>query len=105
VDTWLQRSDAEHAVQRLTGVRGVVNQIAVAAKAIDSNQIKRQIEAALERQAEREAKRIGIAVRDGIVTLTGAVRTWAERNAIEGTVEFSPGVRRLDSRITVDPYL
>jgi osmotically-inducible protein OsmY len=105
VDTWMQRSDAEQAVHRLTGVRSVVNQIAVMGKPVDPIQLKRQIEEALERQAEREAKRIGIAVRDGVVTLTGAVRTWAEKNAIKGTVEFSPGVRRVDNKITVDPYL
>jgi len=105
VDTWTQRSDAEWAVHRLTGVRSVVNQVAVTGKPVDPIQIKRQIEEALERQADREAKRVGVAARDGVVTLTGTVRTWAEKNAIQGTVEFSPGVRRLDNKITVDPYL
>jgi osmotically-inducible protein OsmY len=105
VDTWLQRADAERAVQQLTGVRNVFNQIIVTGKPIDPAQIKRQIEQALERQAEREAKRIDVTVRDGIVTLTGTVRTWAERNAIQGTVEFAPGVRRVENKITIDPYL
>jgi osmotically-inducible protein OsmY len=105
VDTWAQRSDAEWAVHRLTGVRGVVNQITVTGKAVDPVKIKQQIEEALERQADREAKRVGVAARDGVVTLTGSVRTWAERTAIQGTVEFSPGVRRVDNKITVDPYL
>jgi osmotically-inducible protein OsmY len=105
VDSWSQRSDAEWAVHRLTGVTGVANQITVAGKPADSVQIKRQIEEALERQAEREAKRIGVAIRDGVVTLTGAVRTWAEKNAIDKTVEFSPGVRRVDNKIIIEPYL
>jgi osmotically-inducible protein OsmY len=105
VDTWSHRSDAERAVHRLTGVRNVVNQIAVTGKPVDPTQIKRQIGEALERQAEREAKRISIDVRDGAVTLTGTVRTWVEKNAIEKTVAFSPGVSRVNNKITVDPYL
>jgi osmotically-inducible protein OsmY len=105
VDTWYQRSEAERAVHRLTGVRVVTNQITVTGKLADPVQIKRDIEDALERQADREAKRINVAVRDGVITLTGAVRTWAEKRAVEGAAEFAPGVRRMDSRLTVDPYL
>lgn len=105
VDYWTQRSDAEHSVRRLPGVRGVINQITVVPKRLDPGQIKQQIEQALERQAEREAKRLGISVADGVVTLTGVVRSWGERNAIERVVGYSPGVRQVNDRTTVDPYL
>jgi osmotically-inducible protein OsmY len=104
VDTWMQRFDAERAVRGLTGVKGVVNQITVAAKPVNSEQIKREIEEALERQTEREAKRIGVSVRDGVVTLSGTLRSWGERNAIERAASVAPGVRRVDDRTTVDPY-
>lgn len=105
VDNWTQRSDAERAVRRLAGVRGVIDQITVVAQRIDPAQIKGQIEQALERQAEREARRIGVTVNDGIVTLTGTVRSWGERNAMERVVGFSPGVRQVNDRTTVDPYV
>lgn len=105
VDNWTQRSDAERAVRRLAGVRGVINQITVVPQKISAAQIKNQIEEALERQAQREAKRIGVAVSDGVVTLTGTVRSWSERNAIERVVGFSPGVRQVVDRTTVDPYV
>jgi osmotically-inducible protein OsmY len=104
VDTWMQRYDAERAVHRLTGVKGVVNQITVKAPSVDPATIKRQIEEALERQTEREAKRIGVTVRDGVVTLTGTLRSWGEKNAIERAANYAPGVRRVDDRTTVDPY-
>ncbi len=104
VDTWTQRDDARRAVQRLTGVRSIVNQITVAGPAVDPASIKRQIEGALERQAEREAKRIGVAVRDGVVTLSGTLRSWGERNAIERVVTYAPGVKDVVDRTTVDPY-
>jgi osmotically-inducible protein OsmY len=104
VDTWTQRWDAEGAVQRLTGVKSVLNQITVAAKTVNPARIKEEIEDALERQAEREAKRLGVTVQDGVVTLTGAVRSWGEKNAIERVAYHTAGVRRVDDRTVVDPY-
>ena len=103
VDSWMQRWDAEVAVQRITGVRGVINQITISAKPANPVEIKRQIEAALERQTEREAKRLGVFVHDGVVTLTGTLRSWGERNAIERAVCHARGDRRVDDQTTVDP--
>jgi osmotically-inducible protein OsmY len=104
VQTWMQRADAERVVRGLSGVRGVINQISVAAKPVDSTKIRNEIEEALERQAEREARRIGVSVKDGVVTVTGRIRSWAEKNAIDRVVGFAPGVRRVDDQLVVDPY-
>jgi osmotically-inducible protein OsmY len=104
VDTWAQRWDAERSIQRLTGVKNVINQIAIAAKPVIPAQIKREIEEALERRTEREAKRLDVSVQDGIVTLTGTVRSWGEKNAIERVALNAPGVCRINDQTTVDPY-
>ena len=104
VPTWSQRADAERVVRGLTGVRGVINQISVMAKAVDSSRIKADIEEALERQAEREARRIGVQVKDGVVMLTGRVRSWVEKDTIDRVVGFATGVRRVDDRLVVDTY-
>ena len=104
VQTWMQRADAERVVRGLSGVRGVINQISVAAKPVDSTKIRNEIEEALELQAEREARRIGVSVKDGVVTVTGRIRSWAEKNAIDRVVGFAPGVRRVDDQLVVDPY-
>jgi osmotically-inducible protein OsmY len=104
VPTWSQRADAERVVRGLAGVRGVINQITVMAKAVDSSRIKADIEEALERQAEREARRIGVSVKDGVVMLTGRVRSWVEKDTIDRVVGFATGVRRVDDRLIVDPY-
>jgi osmotically-inducible protein OsmY len=104
VDTWMQRYNAENAVQRLTGVKGVINRITFTTKPVSPELVKRQIEEALERQTEREAKRLGVAVQDGVVTLTGTVRSWGEKNAIERVALNAPGVRRINDQTTVDPY-
>jgi osmotically-inducible protein OsmY len=104
VDTWAQRQDAQRAIQRLTGVFGVNNQIVVSAPEVAPDEIRRQIEAALERQAEREARRIGVSVREGVVTVSGTIRSWGERHALEQVIRHTPGVRRVIDETTVDPY-
>ena len=105
VPSWAHRSDAERAIQRLVGVRGVVNRITVACAQADPVAIKLQIERALERRAERTARRITISVRDGVVTLTGPVASWIERQAIERIAGSSPGVRSVEDRMTIEPSL
>jgi osmotically-inducible protein OsmY len=105
VPSWSNRLDAERCVQRLNGVRSVVNRIMVEPPSADSGTIRLQIERALERRAEREARRISVAVVDGTVTLSGSVHSWADRNAIERIAGNAPGVRRVEDRLVVDPYM
>jgi osmotically-inducible protein OsmY len=71
---WHFQREAERAVRRLTGVRGV-NLIAVK-PGVDPKRsdIKRRIEDTLVRSAETDAERIKIRVEGGKVTLVGAVR-------------------------------
>ncbi len=104
VDQWNQRIDAERAVERLTGVRSVINRITVDIEPAQGPEIKHQIEEALARHAQREGHRIAVAVRDGVAILSGTVSNWAEKNLIERVAAYAPGIRRVDDRTTVDPY-
>ena len=54
--------------------------------------------------AAMPARRITVSVQDGTVTLSGAVHSWADRNAVERIAGTSPGVRTVDDRLVVDPY-
>lgn len=103
VDSWADQLAAECAIERLAGVRGVNNRIDInSKKRVDSNSIRQSIEDALDRQAHREANQIGIKVKDGVVTLTGTVRSWTEKNAIHNLVNSAPGVQRLTDLLTVE---
>lgn len=104
VDLWHQRDVAVQAVERLGGVRGVTNRIVVCPSPVDAARLHDSIEDALARRAEREAKRIRVRVREGVVEVTGSVHSWAEKNAIERLVTYTPGVRRIENKIVVDPY-
>jgi osmotically-inducible protein OsmY len=103
VDRYREREDAVSAVRRLRGVRGVVNDLVVAAQSIAAGQVREAIEGALERRADRAAKRIQVTVHDGTVTLTGPVRSWLERQAVLGAARFSPGVYKVEDHLYVEP--
>lgn len=99
-----QRQDAERAVERLNGLRSVTNLILVTARRIDANQIESAIQGALNRRAQREAKRIGITITGGTVKLTGSVGSWAEKATLENVALYSPGVSKVDNLLKVDAF-
>jgi len=101
VDRWAQREDAERAVSRLMGVRGVINHIQVKAQQVRPEIVRDTIEKALERRAVREARDVKIGVEDGTVTLSGEVQNWPERQAILQAVAHAPGVRSVKDELRV----
>ena len=105
LDSWIQRDDADRVVRNLAGVRGVRNDIVVKPPKVATSEVKKAIENALDRQAEREAERIRLEVLDGNVTLFGTVRSWPERQAVVGAAKGTPGVRSVDDKLRVEPYV
>jgi len=101
VDYFSQHEDAGRCVRNLAGVREVRNLINVEPPVIAAQTVRLAIDHALERHAEHAAKRIKIAVAGDKVTLSGEVPSWAERNAVEGAVRGTPGVRRVDSQLRI----
>jgi osmotically-inducible protein OsmY len=64
VDWYYQKTAAEDDVRKLSGVRGVTNQIAIKPR-VDPGNVKSKIESALKRHAEVEAKAIRVTVQNG----------------------------------------
>jgi len=100
VDWAYQRSTAEQCARNLIGVRGLTNNITVK-PAVSPSNVAAQITAALERQAEREAKNIAIDVEGGVVTLRGKVHSLAEREAAAGAAFAARGVSRIVNKLEV----
>jgi len=102
VEWHYQREAAEAAVRHLLGVVGVTNQIVIVptVRTLDLELIVRQ---ALERQADREAKKLGITVNGSEVTLRGTVNSWDARRAIHGAVWSAPGVTSVVDNVTIEP--
>lgn len=96
---------AEHAVNTLVGVRGVTNNIVVKSNPVEPIDIKRKINAAFHRSATVDSSAIRADVTGGTVTLTGNVRTWAERQEAEAAALSCPGVVAVNNKIEVDTTL
>jgi osmotically-inducible protein OsmY len=103
VESSSQRADAERAVRNLTGVKFVVNKITVKPEKPVIGDVRKAIEQALERRAEREARQIHVDVRDGTVTLTGPVHSWAERKSVLAAARFTPGVGAVEDHLRTEP--
>jgi osmotically-inducible protein OsmY len=101
VDLWSDRESAERAIRNLQGVRGVTNTITVTPSTVSSLDVRMAIEEALERRAEREAKKIEVHVTDGAVRLTGTVQSWQDKEAVASAARFTPGVRSVDNQLRI----
>lgn len=104
VDYWRERNDAERAIRRLAGVVGVINGITIHTRPVDANELREDIESALERRAEREAERLHVEVHDGAVDLWGRVHSWQEKRAVIGSIAHAPGVIQVRDHVRIDPY-
>lgn len=97
-----QKQDAERAVRRLAGVRGVSNLIMVRPRLTPKpDEIKHKIEDALVRDAETDAQRITVDVQGSKVILHGTVRAWAEKEEAERLAWTAPGVTSVEDHIMV----
>lgn len=100
VDWNYQKTRAEAAVRRLSGVISIINSIEVHPR-VDAQNIKRRIEQALKRNAELEASGIKVDVSGGRVLLKGKVKAWYERAVAEQAAWAVPGVRTVEDHLTV----
>lgn len=104
VDTWREREDAESAVMRLEGVVGVINKITLAPRLVDAEELREQIEEALERRADRAAERLRIEINEGVVDLWGRLHSWQDKRAVIGSISHMPGVLGIRDHLRIDPY-
>jgi osmotically-inducible protein OsmY len=105
VSLWSQRADVERAVDRLTGVKRVINRIEVKpTELVNLASARTAVEKALERHAEREASGIDLRAVDGTVNVTGVVHTWQEKEAILGAVRGTRGVQDVADHLRIQPY-
>jgi osmotically-inducible protein OsmY len=95
-----QRDAVESAVRRLSGVKGVINDIKVEPQA-SVRDIKERIASALKRHADVEAARINVTVYDGRVSITGDVDNWDERRAVEQAAWAAPGVHMVEDHLRI----
>ena len=101
VDFQYQRLAAERAVRYLAGVKGVSSLITVEPRKVSTFDVGKKITDAFKRSAEVDSSRIKVESTDGMVVLTGKVRSWAERRDAENAAWAAPGVKGVDDRMVV----
>lgn len=98
------RAVAENAMTHVRGVKGVANRIRVM-PAATTKDIRREIARALHRDATVDSRGINVSVHNNIVTLTGQVRTWQERESAERAAWHARGITEVENQIVVAwPY-
>jgi osmotically-inducible protein OsmY len=97
-----QRDAAEKAIRNLTGIKGISNHLAINPQ-VSTTEVKTKIEEALRRNAEIDARRIFVETHGHSVTLTGNVRSWAEKKHAEYAAWGAPGVIEVINLINVIP--
>ena len=88
----VERTAAEQAVAGLTGVRNIRDEIEISYD-VDPVDVDLHVQEALDRSAlVPDGSDVTATTKDGIITLTGHVRTWAERDAVLGAALMARGV-------------
>lgn len=102
VEWQFQKQEAEAAVKHLTGVKGLVNNIAIKSSPKVAD-VRERIRKELERTVDDEANQIIIETSNGRVTLRGKVHSWLEDQAARRAAWSVPGVTAVDDKLLVEP--
>jgi osmotically-inducible protein OsmY len=101
--TWdYERKAAEKVIENIIGVKAVFNNVKIKTKAVEPQEVKRNIRAAFHRSATVDAANIDVDVRGTKVILEGKVRSWAEKTDAENVARSIPGITDIDNRLEID---
>jgi osmotically-inducible protein OsmY len=103
VASWNQREAAMSDVEKLSGVVGASDLIAIRPAVMPGN-VKSRIEEALKRQALVEASAIRVTTEGGKVILNGNVHSWPERTAARTAAWQAPGVIEVIDNLNIGAF-
>jgi osmotically-inducible protein OsmY len=102
VDNILARDRAADVAETIKGVRSVVNRIGVAYVVRRDSDLKRDVEVALAQDPATHAYDVHVEADTGVVTLTGEVNSWEEKQLAAHVARGVKGVRDLKDRIIIN---
>ena len=101
VDWQYQRDEAEFVASNIVGALDVFDEIEINNPNPNAGDVEDSINKALERNAALDARGLHISTDNGVVTITGTVGSWAERDAAINAAWSAPGVTAVRDDITV----
>jgi len=104
VERRFQKTAAEDAVADLAGVVGVTNMITLQ-PAVPAQELKQEIEDALQRCADLDCSRVVVEVEGDCVRLWGCVGSVSQREAAERAAWSAPGLRELSNHLTIETHV
>ena len=96
-----QREAAKNAVNYLSGVKGVINNIKVISETHDEIE-KEKVESALKLNWSLNSLDIKVKVSGNIITLTGIVNSWYQKEEAERIAWNTPGVWTINNELIVE---
>ena len=100
VDSHSQKELVQHLIANLIGITGICNLIDIEPK-LSIPLVKKDITDSFRRQAIDEANNLDIAINNNIVTLSGKVHSWSERNSAINAAWAIPSVKKVVDRIQI----
>jgi osmotically-inducible protein OsmY len=102
VDHLLARERAVEIAENVVGVRAIVNRIETKPVVRPDAELCKAVESALLHDPAADSYELDVNVDDGIVTLTGTVDSWQEKQLSEEVTKGVRGVRKVKNGIKVD---
>ncbi|WP_413667939.1 BON domain-containing protein [Mucilaginibacter sp. Mucisp86] len=95
-----QRAGAVTAIQNLTGIKSVINRIALKPR-LSPYELEQKISAAFHRSAGIDAAKVHAEIDGNTVTLTGRVRSLAEKDDAENAAWAAPGIFHVKNKLDI----
>ncbi len=102
VESSRQCADAERVVHNLIGVRSVTNQLAIVSTTSLRDEVEKSLEGALAARARDAFRRLKLEVSNGRVSLSGTVRSVAERQALIDAAKRTRGVHSVVTNLGIE---
>jgi osmotically-inducible protein OsmY len=100
VESYSQKELVQHLIANLIGITGICNLINIEPK-LSIPLVKKDITDSFRRQAIDEANNLDIAIDNNIVTLSGKVHSWSERNSAVNAAWAIPSVKNVVDKIQI----